>query len=157
MSLIANLRREFRPMLRLAAPLALAELGWMAMGFVDMVMAGPLGPAAIGAGSLGNMMFFPIAIFGTGMLLGHGHAGGAGLRSRERAGLPAHSDQWPVDGAGIAPVDDRALADDPAAARDRHQSARDGVAGALSSSVALGRFSLYVLHGLRRYLQALNL
>ncbi len=57
-------------MLRLATPLALAELGWMAMGFVDIVMAGPLGPAAIGAGSLGNMLFFPIVICGTGMLLG---------------------------------------------------------------------------------------
>ncbi|HMC62079.1 MAG TPA: MATE family efflux transporter [Candidatus Solibacter sp.] len=70
MSLIANLRRELRPMLRLAAPLALAELAWMAMGFVDIVMAGPLGAAAIGAGSLGNMLFFPIVICGTGMLLG---------------------------------------------------------------------------------------
>jgi MATE family multidrug resistance protein len=70
MSLIANLRREFRPMLRLAVPLAMAELGWMAMGFVDIVMAGPLGPVAIGAGSLGNMLFFPLVICGTGMLLG---------------------------------------------------------------------------------------
>src|ERR1700686_203625 len=70
MSLIANLRRELTPMLRLAAPLALAELAWMAMGFVDIVMAGPLGAAAIGAGSLGNMLFFPIVICGTGMLLG---------------------------------------------------------------------------------------
>jgi MATE family multidrug resistance protein len=70
MSLIGNLRREFRPMLRLAVPLALAQLGWMAMGFVDIVMAGPLGPAAIGAGSLGNMLFFPLVICGTGMLLG---------------------------------------------------------------------------------------
>jgi multidrug resistance protein, MATE family len=65
-----HLRREFRPMLRLAAPLALAELGWMAMGFVDAVMAGPLGAASIGAGSLGNMLFYPIVISGTGMLLG---------------------------------------------------------------------------------------
>lgn len=61
---------EIRPMLRLAAPLAMAELGWMSMGFVDAVMAGPLGAAAIGAGSLGNMLFFPIAICGTGMLHG---------------------------------------------------------------------------------------
>jgi MATE family multidrug resistance protein len=67
---LAELRREFRPMLRLAAPLAVAELGWMFMGIVDTVMAGPLGPAAVGAGSLGGMVFFPIAICGTGMLLG---------------------------------------------------------------------------------------
>lgn len=67
---LADLRREFRPMLRLAAPLAVAELGWMIMGIVDTVMAGPLGPAAVGAGSVGGMVFFPIAICGTGMLLG---------------------------------------------------------------------------------------
>ncbi|MEO8597991.1 MAG: MATE family efflux transporter [Candidatus Solibacter sp.] len=57
-------------MLRLATPLAMAELGWMAMGFVDTVMAGRLGAAAIGAGTLGSMLFFPIVICGTGMLLG---------------------------------------------------------------------------------------
>src|SRR5690348_12862317 len=63
-------RQEFRPMMALAWPLALAELGWMAQGLIDLIMAGPLGPAAIGAGSLGNMLFYPIAISGTGLLLG---------------------------------------------------------------------------------------
>ncbi|HEX3748815.1 MAG TPA: MATE family efflux transporter [Bryobacteraceae bacterium] len=65
-----DLRREFRPMFRLAAPLAVAELGWMFMGIVDIVMAGPLGPVAVGAGSLGSMVFFPTATAGTGMLFG---------------------------------------------------------------------------------------
>jgi MATE family multidrug resistance protein len=68
--MIAGFRKEIRPMLRLAAPLAMAELGWMSMGFVDTVMAGRLGAAAIGAGSLGGMLFYPIAICGTGMLAG---------------------------------------------------------------------------------------
>src|ERR1035438_8788856 len=67
---LADLRREFRPMLRLAAPLAMAELAWMSMGIVDTIMAGRLGAAALGAGSLGNMVFYPIVIAGTGMLLG---------------------------------------------------------------------------------------
>jgi MATE family multidrug resistance protein len=57
-------------MLRLAVPLAAAEFGWMIMGTVDTIMAGPLGAAALGAGNLGNMMFFPVVIFGTGLLLG---------------------------------------------------------------------------------------
>lgn len=56
-------------MLRMGAPLALAELGWMAMGIVDTMMAGPLGAAAVGAGSLGNIMFYPVATLGTGVLL----------------------------------------------------------------------------------------
>lgn len=67
---LADLRREFGPMLRLAAPLALAELGWMAMGIVDTIMAGPLGPAAVGAGILGNMVFYPLAMSFTGLLFG---------------------------------------------------------------------------------------
>ena len=41
--MIARVRTELRPMLRLAAPLAMAELGWMAMGFVDVVADGPSG------------------------------------------------------------------------------------------------------------------
>ena len=57
-------------MLRLAAPLALAELGWIAMGFVDMVMVGRLGAVPLGAGSLGNMVMYPLAICATGLLLG---------------------------------------------------------------------------------------
>ena len=67
---LTNLRREFRPMLLMALPLALAELGWMAMGVVDTIMAGRLGAAALGAGCLGGNLFYPIAIFGTGLLLG---------------------------------------------------------------------------------------
>jgi len=69
-------------MLRMAAPLALAELGWMVMALVDTIMAGRLGAAAVGAGGLGGMLFYPIAICGTGMLLGMdtlvAHAFGAG-------------------------------------------------------------------------------
>jgi MATE family multidrug resistance protein len=68
--MISGFRKEIRPMLRLSVPLALAELGWMAMGFVDTVMAGRLGAVAMGAGALGGMLFFPIAVCGTGMLLG---------------------------------------------------------------------------------------
>src|SRR6202046_5239779 len=65
-----TLRKELGPMMRLAAPLALTELGWMAMGIVDTIMAGRLNATAVGAGSLGNMLFYPIAICGTGLLLG---------------------------------------------------------------------------------------
>jgi MATE family multidrug resistance protein len=68
--MIAALRLELRPMLRLAAPLAMAELGWMSMGFIDTVMAGRLSAVALGAGSLGTTLFYPIVICGTGLLLG---------------------------------------------------------------------------------------
>jgi len=57
-------------MLRLAGPVVLAEIGWMSMGIVDTIMVGPLGPAAIGASGLSNSLFFAIAIFGMGVMLG---------------------------------------------------------------------------------------
>jgi len=57
-------------MARLAAPVVLAELGWMAMSTVDTVMVGGLGPAAIGAIGVGCSIYYSIAIFGMGLLLG---------------------------------------------------------------------------------------
>ena len=53
------MRRELGPLLRLATPVILAEIGWMAMGLVDTLMVGPLGPAAIGAVGLGSTVFWP--------------------------------------------------------------------------------------------------
>jgi MATE family multidrug resistance protein len=57
-------------MLRLAGPDILAEFGWMSMGIVDTIMVGPLGPAAIGASGLSNSLFFAVAVFGMGVMLG---------------------------------------------------------------------------------------
>src|SRR5688572_11583109 len=65
-----SIRRELLPMLRLAIPVVMAELGWMAMGVVDTIMVGPLGPQAISAAGVGNAMHIAFAIFGMGVLLG---------------------------------------------------------------------------------------
>ena len=61
---------EIGPMLKLAGPVILAELGWMAMGLVDIIMVGRLGPAAIGAIGIGNVLFIGVVIVGVGLLLG---------------------------------------------------------------------------------------
>src|SRR5438093_7139925 len=61
--------RELLPMLRLAGPVILAEIGWMSMGIVDTIMVGPLGPAAIGASGMSNSLFFAVAVFGMGVML----------------------------------------------------------------------------------------
>ena len=54
----------------LAVPVVLSELGWMAMGVVDTIMVGRLGPAAIGAVALGNAICYTPSIFGVGLMLG---------------------------------------------------------------------------------------
>src|SRR5688572_784282 len=61
---------ELLPLLKLAGPVVLAEIGWMSMGVVDTMMVGPLGPAAIAATGLGSGVFTAIAIFGMGLMLG---------------------------------------------------------------------------------------
>ena len=66
----ATIRAELAPMLRLALPVVLAELGWMSMGIVDTIMVAPLGPAAIGAAGIGTSVHMVFAIFGMGLLLG---------------------------------------------------------------------------------------
>lgn len=65
-----SIRSELGPMLRLALPVVLAELGWMSMGIVDTIMVAPLGPAAIGAAGIGTSMHMAFAVFGMGLLLG---------------------------------------------------------------------------------------
>ena len=62
--------REWRALLRIAVPVVLAELGWMSMTIIDMVMVGRLGPAAIGAVGVGNAVYYAPALFGVGILLG---------------------------------------------------------------------------------------
>jgi MATE family multidrug resistance protein len=69
-------------MIRLAAPVVLAELGWMTMGMVDTLMVGRLGPEAIGAVGVGSSLFMGVVIFAMGLMLGLdtlvSHAFGAG-------------------------------------------------------------------------------
>ena len=61
---------DVRRVLTLAIPVALAELGWMAMTTVDTIMVGRLGPVAIGAIGIGSSAFYSFSIFGMGLLLG---------------------------------------------------------------------------------------
>jgi MATE family multidrug resistance protein len=65
-------RRELRPMLAIAAPLALAELGWMAMGLVDTIMVGhlPYPAVPLSAAALAQVLYNTLAFGVGGILLG---------------------------------------------------------------------------------------
>src|SRR5437763_15366843 len=63
-------RRELAGTLELAVPVALAELGWMLMSVVDTTVLGRVSTEALGAGSVGGVYFFAIAVFGEGLLFG---------------------------------------------------------------------------------------
>jgi MATE family multidrug resistance protein len=61
---------ELAAMLRLAAPIVFAELGWMAMGVVDTIVVGRVGATAIGAVGLGAIVFYGVSMCASGVLLG---------------------------------------------------------------------------------------
>ena len=65
-------RADVRAMLRIAVPLAFAELGWMSMSVVDNIMVGrlPDSTTAIGAASVGSAFFYAFAIFALGLMSG---------------------------------------------------------------------------------------
>jgi MATE family multidrug resistance protein len=66
------IRNQIRPVLTLALPLILAEVGWMAMGIVDTVMVGHMANPAltISAAALGQVLYNTIAFGIAGILLG---------------------------------------------------------------------------------------
>jgi MATE family multidrug resistance protein len=154
---LRDLRTEFPPMLRLAAPLILAEVGWMAMGIVDTMVVGRVNAEAIAAVSLGTVIFYGLAMFAGGLLMGLdtlvSQAFGAGDERDARHSLI--SGVWlalalivPVMAAVWAffPLLD-AIGVDPAVSRATkpYMSALNWSAG-----------PLLIYFALRRYLQAVN-
>lgn len=66
----ALIREELIPLWKLATPVVLAELGWMAMSVVDTKMVGRLSAVAIGSVGLGGIAYNAIVLFGMGLMLG---------------------------------------------------------------------------------------
>ena len=88
---LALLRKELLPVASLAAPVVVAEVGWVSMQLVDIGMVGRLGPEAIGAVGVGSALFLAFGVFGMGLLLGLdtlvSQAYGAGARGACRRWL----------------------------------------------------------------------
>ncbi|WP_010490099.1 MATE family efflux transporter [Pseudomonas sp. S9] len=61
--------RELRSLLVLATPIIIAQLAHTAMGFVDTLMAGRVGPHDLAAVALGNSIWVPVFLLMTGILL----------------------------------------------------------------------------------------
>ena len=66
------LRDEVRPVLRLAVPLVVAELGWMFMGVADTLMVGRLPDSAvsIGAVGVGSILFYTVSVLAGALFMG---------------------------------------------------------------------------------------
>lgn len=86
LSLQANLKTEVREFLKLAVPLASAQLAQSATGFVDTIMMGRMGPDALAAGGLASIILLSVMLGATGMVMGISplvaEAFGAGQKTR---------------------------------------------------------------------------
>ena len=141
-------------------PLVLAEIGWMTMAIVDTMMVGrlPDSAVAIGAVSLGSILFHTLSFFGGGLLIGLdtlvSQAFGAGRREDCHRSLlnsiylsfvmtpPLLGLIW-LAGPILAPfrVDPKVL----------------GFAISYTRALAWGLLPLLLYFALRRCLQAMNL
>jgi MATE family multidrug resistance protein len=95
-----SIRREIGPMLRLALPLVLAELGWMSMGVVDVVMVGhlPRPAVTISAVALGQVLYNTLAFGIGGVLLGLDTY----ISQAHGAGDWADANKWLLSGVVLA-------------------------------------------------------
>ena len=155
----AAFRREMRPMLRIALPLVLAEIGWMSMGLVDTLMVGHLPNAAIplSAAALAQVLYNTFAFGVGGILLGLDTT----ISQAHGAGDYPAAHRWLFQGillaggislllmalALLAPLGFAPLQADPAV-----------IAGAVPTlrALAWGTFPLLLYFAMRRHLQAFN-
>ncbi|VVO41519.1 MATE family efflux transporter [Pseudomonas fluorescens] len=86
----ARIRLELRSLLGLALPIMIAQLATTAMGFVDAVMAGRVGPRDLAAVALGNSIWVPVFLLMTGTLLA------TTPKVAQRFGAGAHGEIGPI-------------------------------------------------------------
>ncbi len=146
-------------MVRLALPLVLAEVGWMAMGLVDTVMVGHLPGSAVplSAAALAQVIYNTFAFGVGGILLGLDTT----IAQAHGAKDYAAANRWLFQGVLLA----TALAGLLIAAAflapfgfARLHADRAVIAGAVPTFQALawGTLPLFVYFALRRHLQAFN-
>ena len=152
-------RREIAPMLRIALPLVLAEVGWMSMGIVDTIMVGHLPNAAIplSAASLAQVLYHTFAYGIGGILLGLDTT----ISQAHGADDYQAAHRWLFQGillSGVLSVFLMALALlSPVGFAHLHADPRV-IAGAVPTLRALswGTFPLLLYFTIRRHLQAFN-
>ncbi len=146
-------------MLRLALPLVMAEVGWMAMGVVDTMMVGhlPRPAVSIASAALGQVLYNTLAFGVGGVLLGLDTY----ISQAHGAGEWEDANRWLLAGVVLAGLLSCALMGmiwlGPLAL-ERLPVDRDVMRGAVSFLLALnwGSLPLFLYMTLRRYLQAFN-
>ena len=149
---------ELRPMLSLALPVVLGELGWMAMGVVDTMMVGRVSAEALGAVGIGRALFMAVNVLGLGLLLA------LDTFVSQAFGAGRHDDcrRWLVTGLWVAgvlsiPFTLVLLLSVGALPFMGLDAEVEALAPAYLWTVAWATLPLTLVTATRRYLQAINL
>ncbi len=149
---------ELKPLMKLAGPVILAEVGWMSMALVDTIIVGPLGPAAISATGMGGSVFAAIVIFGMGLMLGLdafvSQAHGAG--NERECLLWLHQGAWLACGVAPFAMGLTWLAYSTLDLWGLHPETRRLV-GPYLRVIAISSLPLLIYAAFRRYLQGMHL
>jgi MATE family multidrug resistance protein len=154
-----SIRKEIGPMLRLALPLIMAEVGWMSMGVVDTVMVGHLPHPAltISAAALGQVLYNTLAFGVGGVLLGLDTY----ISQAHGAGEWDDANRWLLSGTALAAMLSALLMGmvwlGPIAMVRLpvdHEVMRQAVG--FLAALNWGTLPLFLYMTLRRYLQAFN-
>ncbi len=89
-SRVARVITEVRALLALALPIIVSQVATTAMGFVDAVMAGRVGPRDLAAVALGNSIWVPVFLLMSGILLA------TTPKVAQRFGADTHDDIGPI-------------------------------------------------------------
>ncbi|MCH4875351.1 MATE family efflux transporter [Pseudomonas sp. TMW22091] len=87
---VIRVTTEVRALLALALPIIVSQVATTAMGFVDAVMAGRVGPRDLAAVALGNSIWVPVFLLMSGILLA------TTPKVAQRFGADTHSDIGPI-------------------------------------------------------------
>lgn len=95
-SIRSNIQTEIREFLKLAIPLASAQVAQAATGFVDTVMMGWLGQEVLAAGGLATMIFMAFMMTGVGIISGVSPlvAEAYGAKQHRRVGQVTRQGLW---------------------------------------------------------------
>ena len=96
-------------MARIATPVVVVQVGWMAMGVVDTLVVGRVSADAMAAVALGNLLFLAISIFGMGVLMGLDPVVSQAIGAGERVAVSRNAQRGVVLSAGLTIVSTLAL------------------------------------------------
>jgi MATE family multidrug resistance protein len=155
---------DFRPsrsdaisLFELALPIALIQVGMMAMGLVDTIMVGRVSATDLAAVAIGNLYFYGVAVFGMGVLFALDPVVSQAVGADDRIGVARAVQRGLVIAVGLTLLTTLLLLPaGPVLSAARQPVAVVPVAAAYAHALVPGVFPFYGFVVLRQSLQALG-